>query len=67
MNGTSSTTGTSSGTSTGKGVASSTGAATSTYTSTGKPIPFTGAAERIGSGIVAVVLGAGGVVGLGLL
>lgn len=65
LNGTTSTsTGTAS-----KGVASSTstGAATSTYTSASKPIAFTGAADRVVGGVVAVVVGAAGVVGLGLL
>ena len=62
LNGTSSATGTAS-----KGVASSTGAARSTSTSTSKPITFTGAADKIAGGVLAVVLGAAGVAGLVLL
>lgn len=63
LNGTSAT-GTSTGTAS-KGVASSTGAGTSTSTS--KTVPFTGAADKISSGIMAVVLGAAGVAGLAFL
>ena len=63
LNGTSAT-----GTSTAsKSVASSTSAGTSTSTSTSKTVPFKGAADRISSGIMAVVLGAAGVAGLAFL
>ena len=79
-NSTGSSTGTSTGSSTGSYTGNSTGASpygggsltgagtsTSTSTSTSSVISFTGAAGRISSGVMAVVLGAAGVAGLAFL